>query len=292
MAMLPRVDFGVVSFNRGEETVAAIDSALAQEGVDGRVFVFDQNSAPPHRQKLIERCAGDTRIKLVLSPVNLGVTRARNALHAHTSAPYIIWLDDDARFPDGHQAARAVAVAEKDPGIAAVGFCFVNPGGEDTRVSLQMEQRARQGLYVAFIGAGFLLRRDAFEAAGGFDDRLFFYHDEGDLCLRLVNLGHRVAYAHDVKVIHPFGRGRTPGRAYYDMRNTVYLAAKYNFPISDKLGGIVNSARIRRAFPFALLRGAAAGLTLLPAALWQHWSDPRTRLSPETKRFVRGKSRS
>jgi GT2 family glycosyltransferase len=205
------------------------------------------------------------------------------------SAPYIIWLDDDARFPDDRQAARAVAIAEGDPSIAAIGFRFLNQDGSDTRASLQMDERARRNFYVAFIGAGFLLRRSSVEAAGGFDRRLFFFHDEGDLCTRLVNLGQRVVYGPDVAVIHPFGRGRTASRAYYDVRNTIYLAAKYNFPIADKLASIVTSMRLRRSFPTAVLRGAAAGAVLLPAAIAKRLFDPRTRLSPQAQRYIRSR---
>jgi GT2 family glycosyltransferase len=262
---------------------------LAQEGVDGHVFVLDQSSDPEHRQKLIDRCAGESRVRLVLSPINLGVTAGRNALHALGSAPYLIWLDDDARLVDSNGAARAVALAESDPRIAAIGFHFLNDDGSDTRAGLEMGERTRQGSYVAFIGAGFLLRRDAFDAAGGFDARLFFFHEEGDLCLRLINLGHRIVFAPDIRVIHPFGREQTPMRAFYDIRNTIYLAAKYNFPVNHKVNSVITTLRMRRRFPWAILRGAAAGALLLPAALAHRWTNPRVWLSEETSRFVTGR---
>ena len=285
--MLPQVDLGVVSYNRGDATVAAIESMLAQQGIDGRIFVLDQNSDPPHRQMLIDRCAGEARVTLILGAANLGLTRGRNALHRLGSAPYVIWLDDDARFMEAGEAARAVAIAESDPGIGAIGFHFLNADGSDTRASNEMKERSRRGVYVAFIGAGFLLRRDAFDKAGGFDDNLFFFHDEGDLCLRLINLGYRIAYAPDVRAIHPFGRGKTARRAYYDIRNTIYLAAKYNFPLAHKVTSVVTTMRIRKQFPMALLRGALAGLSLLPAAFRHNRTNPRARLSEETQRYVR-----
>jgi GT2 family glycosyltransferase len=178
-------------------------------------------------------------------------------------------------------------MAETDARIAAIGFHFLNADGSDTRASIEMGERARQEDYVAFIGAGFLVRRDAFDAAGGFDARLFFFHEEGDLCLRFINLGHRIVFAPDIKVIHPFGRGKTPTRAYYDMRNTIYLAAKYNFPLSHKLTSVATTLRIRKRFPLATLHGALAGASLLPAALWHRVTNPRTRLSAATKRGIR-----
>ena len=42
-------------------------------------------------------------------------------------------------------------------------------------------------------GACMLVRRDAYEAIGGFDEGLFLYCEDTDLCLRLWQAGRSVA---------------------------------------------------------------------------------------------------
>jgi GT2 family glycosyltransferase len=46
------------------------------------------------------------------------------------------------------------------------------------------------------------LRREAFEAAKGFDERYFLYYEDVDLCRRLQRLGYRVIYDPAVSVVH------------------------------------------------------------------------------------------
>ena len=50
-----------------------------------------------------------------------------------------------------------------------------------------------------------LLRRSAFEAVGGFDERYFMYVEDVDLCWRLWRAGWRVAYEPAGRVVHTIG---------------------------------------------------------------------------------------
>jgi N-acetylglucosaminyl-diphospho-decaprenol L-rhamnosyltransferase len=51
-------------------------------------------------------------------------------------------------------------------------------------------------------GACFLVRREAFDAVGGFDDRYFMYVEEVDLCWRLARAGWRTGYESSARVRH------------------------------------------------------------------------------------------
>ena len=50
-----------------------------------------------------------------------------------------------------------------------------------------------------------LLRRSAFEAVGGFDERYFMYVEDVDLCWRTWQAGWRVAYEPAGRVVHAIG---------------------------------------------------------------------------------------
>ncbi len=51
-------------------------------------------------------------------------------------------------------------------------------------------------------GMFLLLRREAFAAVGGFDERFHMYCEDADLCLRLQLAGWRVRLVEDVAVVH------------------------------------------------------------------------------------------
>jgi len=50
------------------------------------------------------------------------------------------------------------------------------------------------------------VRRDAFLAAGGFDERFFMYWEDADLCRRLRGRGYSVRYVPDAMAVHRVGR--------------------------------------------------------------------------------------
>ena len=52
------------------------------------------------------------------------------------------------------------------------------------------------------IGSFMLVRREAWEAVGGFDERFFLYSEEVDLCLRVRRAGWRVVHVPSVTILH------------------------------------------------------------------------------------------
>jgi N-acetylglucosaminyl-diphospho-decaprenol L-rhamnosyltransferase len=53
-------------------------------------------------------------------------------------------------------------------------------------------------------GGGALYRRAAFEAVGGFDERMFLYYEDLDLALRIAVAGGRCALAPEARAIHAY----------------------------------------------------------------------------------------
>jgi N-acetylglucosaminyl-diphospho-decaprenol L-rhamnosyltransferase len=90
-----------------------------------------------------------------------------------------------------------------------VGHAFlvlVNPSNRFTRRYRMLDwdhAGARDVDWVA--GTCMLLRRSAFEAVGGFDERYFMYVEDVDLCWRLWRAGGRVAYEPAGRVVHTIG---------------------------------------------------------------------------------------
>ena len=107
-----------------------------------------------------------------------------------------------------------------------------------------------------FVGAGHAIKRDAWDAAGGYDPALFFCWEEYDFCLRAIALGWRVQYRGDLVVRHKVAAARRVGwsgdRWFYFVRNRVFIGHKYGASwaaLLPRMGGY-------------LLKGALNGLAV------------------------------
>lgn len=100
-------------------------------------------------------------------------------------------------------------------------------------------------------GACLFVRRDAFEASGGFDEIFFAHQEEIDLCWRLQSAGGEVRYIGTSKVFHLGGgtlNAMQPRKTFLNFRNTLLSLLK-----NVKGGGVYGIIFIR-----LLLDGLAA----------------------------------
>ncbi|WP_237216773.1 glycosyltransferase family 2 protein [Falsiroseomonas oryziterrae] len=230
-------DVILLAMDRAEETVAAIASARAQQGIAKHVWIADQGSRPEALARIAEAVRGAPDATLIRLDRNHGVAGGRNRATALGRAPFVVALDNDAEFATPDTLARAVAVLEAEPDIAALAFrIVVFATGEDDLSSWGyprglLPRSAGSFDAATFVGAGHALRRDAFEAAGGYDEALFFTWEEFDLALRLINMGRRIRYRGDVVVRHkvsPEARvGWSGTRWHHFVRNRLYVAMKH-----------------------------------------------------------------
>jgi GT2 family glycosyltransferase len=115
-------DVLILALDRPDETVEAIRSALAQEGVSRHLFVLDQGSAPENLARLAAVVDGRADATLVQLDRNYGVAGGRNRGAALGHGRVIVALDNDAVFADPATLARAVATLDQDSTLAAIGF--------------------------------------------------------------------------------------------------------------------------------------------------------------------------
>ena len=234
------VDIIILSLNRVEETIEAVASALSQESVAKRVIVLDQGSNPDQLERLQAFCSGKP-VHLEIGRENLGVAGGRNKATSLGSAPYIIALDNDAEFADPFCAKRAVEYLRSHPDLAAIGFQILTYSTREIDESSWGYPAAIRHRWneefdtTKFIGAGHAIVRKHFEAAGGYDARLFFYWEETDLCFRFINMGFRIRYVPQIKILHKVSPEKrvswTGGRYYYLVRNRLYMFDKCGTPL-------------------------------------------------------------
>ena len=81
-----------------------------------------------------------------------------------------------------------------------------------------------------------LVRRDAYLALGGFDEGLFLYCEDTDLCLRLWQAGHTVNFEPAALVRHVGGASSGAGETQaIAARSRIYYARKHRGRVAARL---------------------------------------------------------
>lgn len=261
-----QVDVIILSWNRPDDTIAAIASAAEQEGVRQRILIVDQGSEAQNLRQLESYLAGVPCAALRKLGRNSGVAGGRNIASSMGDAPYIVALDSDAVFADRIGLATAVAHLDAHPELCAIAFRIDNfYTGENDATSWDYPPGCRPDTgfpATRFIGAGHALRRHVFTAVGAYDERLFFCGEELDLSYRMLNAGYRIAYVPAVAIRHKVSPEHRvmwgKGRYYYTVRNSLYSGYKFGTPLPRLLVGAAAFVfrGWRNSIPQAALRGA------------------------------------
>lgn len=285
-------DVVILSLDRSEETLAAINSALAQTGVSRHVFVVDQGSRAVGLARLASAIAGRDDTTLIALDRNHGVAGGRNVGSALGHGRIIFGLDNDAEFADSTTLARAVTALDADPQLAAIGcHILLYANGTDDPSSWGYPPRLlpRTGEAfdtVTFVGAGHAIRRAAWDMCGGYDDALYFCWEEFDFCLRAIEQGWRIRYRGDIAVRHKVSAEHRIAwsgiRWYHYVRNRMYIGRKWSagwLPLMPRFG-------------FYLLKGARNGMLMqtlraLPAAIRMARNTDRHPYSARTRAYLR-----
>ena len=296
--MSPRIDVIILSWDRTTETIAAIDSAAEQTGIEKRIWIVDQGSKPDNLAALRRAIDGRPEIHLHEIGKNVGVAEGRNIASALGSAPYIVALDNDAVFKDETILAGIARRMDGEPRLGAVAFRILNffTGRDDAMCwdypGVPRAMADCEFMTTRFIGAGHALRRSAFESAGGYDAALFFAGEERDLSYRILNLGYMVRYSPDFAVLHkvdPTARVNwKSGRFYFTVRNVLYSDFKYGVPLW-------RLARSAGALTLKGFRNGCAGQALrgIKDAMQMAWRFARKgrpavyRLNGEVRDYIR-----
>jgi GT2 family glycosyltransferase len=216
------VGLGVLCHGRPKELATAVASAT---GFD-EILVLDMASDPPLRRP------SDAR--LVREPTNTGVAAGRNRLVELMTSDIVVFLDDDAVLLTDDTVPRVRESFAADPNLAVVAFRIVRGDGSSKspehpfRGAPHDVERRRPCAY--FLGGACAIRRDAFNAAGGFDDRFRYSTEEIDLAMTLTTQGYGLVYEPAVVVEHrPSERGRSPDAAIpaLRLRNRLLLVRRH-----------------------------------------------------------------
>lgn len=237
-------DVIIVNYNAGELLLASVGSAFAAGA--SRVIVVDNNS---HDDSLVQleriHPAGDS-LQIVRNTANLGFAVACNQGARLSAAPNVFFLNPDTELA-ANAMDRMLQALHSSPEIGMVGGFLCNPDGSEQAGGRRVFPTPRRAFMRAFglsrlstlfpsllsdfllhkellpsaptvveaiSGACMLVKREAIESVGLWDEDYFLHCEDLDWCMRFHQAGWRVLFVPDARVMHVFG-GCSRDRPYF-----------------------------------------------------------------------------
>ena len=240
----------VVNFNGRHHLERCLPALFVPTQVDFEVIVADNGSTDESLEWLAQNWPA---VRVLVLGKNLGFGAANGRGVAAARGEFVAFLNNDTVVEPGWLAALLEPL-QADAEIAAScstlrllehlgllnarGGAMTSPGyGFDIDFMVPIEREpacGRSGRWrdVLFpTAAAMAMRRSDFIAIGGFDPKMFMYHEDVDLGLRLWITGRRVVVCDDSMVAHAFGgtSSRAQGFAWRErlgMRHNVRTLLK------------------------------------------------------------------
>ena len=242
--MTPEIAAILVNYNSGNELRHALLSVAG--GMAGRpweAIVVDNASRDDSAAATAEFAP---HAALIRNADNVGFGRGINQGVAASSAPLMLIMNPDCRLLDGaldvlrrelatHPSCGLVGPRILDPDGSVQGSARGDPdmltglfgrtsplrrvlpgltvSKRNVVAGAEVSENA-PGVVVDWVsGACMLVRREAFNAVGGFDEGYFLYWEDADLCRRLRSRGYDVRYVPGATAVHRVGQSSQTARA-------------------------------------------------------------------------------
>lgn len=168
---MPALDYAIIipAYNEAEElpaTLAAIRTAMRQQSYCGECIVVDNNSNDATAQVALAASAD----RVVFEPINQ-IARARNTGAKSTTARWLIFIDADTRIQPALLSNTLQQLADKSAGGGSL-MHFEGSASRLGQCSIHIWNRLSQ-LTKTAAGGYLYCRKTAFDAIGGFDEKLY-----------------------------------------------------------------------------------------------------------------------
>ncbi len=218
----PPVTCIVVTRNTREMTLQCLESVYRSTPPGMTRPVVVDNASDDGTAEEVKRRFPDALV--IRNNENTGFGRANNLAARAAGGRLLLLLNSDALVADGCIPALA-AELEADAALGAAAPLLTGPDGQPQKtadvlpdpladlfpaVRRKRAERVRAAVergdalppegYLG--GAVLMVRREAFEQAGGFDERYFFYHEDADLSWRMAQKGWKLKVCRSARAVH------------------------------------------------------------------------------------------
>ncbi|MDP3733403.1 MAG: glycosyltransferase family 2 protein [Candidatus Daviesbacteria bacterium] len=162
-------------------------------------------------------------VKLIKSKINTGFSRGNNIAMKQSNNPFVLFLNSDC-FVEEDTLFKALSYFKDHPDCSVLGVKLVYennkfqpsagflpnplnailwilgiPNSFHPRNKVFFEKDKQVGWVT---GAFLMIKKEAWEKTSGFDENIFMYMDEVDLCKRINMEGFKICFTPDIVVTH------------------------------------------------------------------------------------------
>lgn len=177
----------ITSFNQGSMVLEAVRSLCGQTVPPARILIVDDGSTDEASLKILHDMKADADISVsvtVLRQPNKGVSAARNTGIRNTQAPMVLVLDGDDRLQPAYIEQVGNLLRRSPSMIAASSWmhtfgvldAVIHPSGGDIAAFLSHN----------CCPASHILRREAWEKSGGYDESMRSGFEDWDFFLSML----------------------------------------------------------------------------------------------------------
>ena len=223
-------------------TMACVDSLNRSPGHPSEELVLvDNGSTEPETRELRRRLELRSDVRVLDYPGAFNWAAINNVAAATCTADMLLFLNNDVEA-DSEGWLHALVEQAQRPDVGAVGARLDFPDGTLQHAGVVLGMGALAGHIFSGLPKGYggyygwdrivrsvsavtaacmLVRREVFEALGGFDEELAVAYNDIDFCLRLGQAGLRVIFTPHAALIHH--ESVTRGLSGYSNDNAVFV---------------------------------------------------------------------
>lgn len=215
----------ILNYNTRELTVACVRSLLAhyKKQIDDGEFeiIIVDNASADESVSMIQKQLWFSQVKLVQNKENVGFSKGCNRGSSHAKGNHLLFLNSDTQMLDNGLVGM-LNYLEKHESVGILGGRLQNTDGSSQasagvfytlpRVLLLLIGAERLGKLryspekIASVdwvsGAMLMIDKKLFEKLGGFDEQLFMYMEDMELCFRVKKGGETVVFYPECVVKH------------------------------------------------------------------------------------------
>jgi GT2 family glycosyltransferase/glycosyltransferase involved in cell wall biosynthesis len=224
----PRVSIVIPTKDKVELLRTCVEGLLhGTDYANRQIILVDTGSVEPRTWAYYEELACHADVSIVHFSKKFNYSAACNHGASFAAGELLMFLNNDIEVISRDWLQEMVRFACR-PGVGVVGTKLRYPGGQiqhggvgiGINLGGLMYRAAEEGEWgvfgsaehprnwLAIMGACQLVRRDAFERVGGFDEAYLVAVSDVMLCLRIWRAGYRIAYAPHACLVHHEGATR------------------------------------------------------------------------------------
>ncbi len=195
----------IVSYNSSEILMNCMDTLLKSDKFN--IVIVDNNSSDGSSKKLIDRYP---HIDVISLDKNLGYGRAANIALSKITTPYAFLLNPDLCLTPELIIEFYETVCESSQVATAYA-----PAVRDNDYSTSLYYYEPDWI----LGAAMLFNMEQLKKVGFFDENIFLFYEEKDLCHRIRAAGQRLLLFPGISFKHLKGQGSLPDKKIIKLKN-------------------------------------------------------------------------